>query len=58
VRCAAGELSEDEAFERTVSRTRALAKRQRTWLVSEPDLATLDFDAALRRAAAFAEGAP
>jgi len=58
VRRAAGELSDEEAFERTVSRTRALAKRQRTWLASEPDLATLDFDAALRRAAAFAEGEP
>ena len=58
VRFAAGELSEDEAFERTVSRTRALAKRQRTWLASEPDLVTLEFDAALRRAVAFAEGAP
>ncbi len=58
VRRAAGEISADEAFARTVSRTRALAKRQRTWLASEPDLVTLEFDAALRRAAAFAEGAP
>jgi tRNA dimethylallyltransferase len=57
VRRAAGELADDEALERTVSRTRALAKRQRTWLASEPDLVTLEFDAALRRAAAFAEGA-
>ncbi|HET9794214.1 MAG TPA: tRNA (adenosine(37)-N6)-dimethylallyltransferase MiaA [Thermoanaerobaculia bacterium] len=58
VRRGAGELTDDEALARIVSRTRALAKRQRTWLASEPELETLDFDAAVRRAAAFAEGAP
>jgi tRNA dimethylallyltransferase len=58
VRRAAGELSDEEAFARVVSRTRALAKRQRTWLASEPELETLEFDAAVRRAAAFAGVAP
>ena len=53
VRRLRGELSEQEALARTVARTRALAKRQRTWLASEPDLETLPFASAARRAAAF-----
>jgi len=50
---AAGKLSEDEAFARTVSRTRALAKRQATWLATEPGLELADPADAVRRAAAF-----
>ena len=57
VRRARGGLSDEEAFAQTVARTRALAKRQRTWLASEPGLETLDFEDAVRRACAFAAGA-
>ena len=57
VRRAEGSLSDEDAFGRTVTRTRALAKRQQTWLASEPDLEVLDFDAAVRRARAFVAGA-
>jgi tRNA dimethylallyltransferase len=53
VRHLAGGLSEQDAFERTVARTRALAKRQRTWLASESGLETLPFAEAVRRASAF-----
>lgn len=52
-RRAAGELSDAEAFARTVSRTRGLVKRQATWLASEPDLELTDPDTAVRRAEAF-----
>ena len=50
---AAGRLSDAEAFSRIVSRTRALAKRQSTWLASEPGLEFVDPENAPRRAAAF-----
>ena len=50
---AAGQLSDAEAFSRTVSRTRALAKRQATWLASETGLEFTDPAGAVRRAAAF-----
>jgi tRNA dimethylallyltransferase len=50
---AAGRLSDAEAFSRIVSRTRALAKRQTTWLASEPGLEFIDPEGAVRRAAAF-----
>lgn len=53
VRRLRGEMSEEDAFARTVARTRALAKRQRTWLASEPGLETLRFTDAVRRAVAF-----
>ncbi len=54
---ATGELSSEEAFRRTVSRSRALVKRQETWLASEAGLERCDFAAAVERAAAFVEGA-
>lgn len=47
---AAGELDEAEARERIVARTRALAKRQETWLAAESGLERVDPDAAARRA--------
>ncbi|HWC64991.1 MAG TPA: tRNA dimethylallyltransferase [Thermoanaerobaculia bacterium] len=56
VRRAAGELSDEEAFDRTVARTRALARRQATWLASEPALEVLGFEEARRRAGAFLAG--
>jgi tRNA dimethylallyltransferase len=56
-RRAEGSLSDEEALARIVARTRALAKRQATWLASEPDLEVLDFESARRRAAAFLAGA-
>jgi tRNA dimethylallyltransferase len=46
-------LSDEEAFARIVSRTNALAKRQATWLASEPALEQVDLAAAVRRAVAF-----
>jgi tRNA dimethylallyltransferase len=50
---AAGRLSDSEAFSRIISRTRALVKRQTTWLASEPGLEWVDPEGAVRRAAAF-----
>lgn len=50
---AVGSLSDAEAFARTLSRTRALAKRQATWLGSEPGLEFTDPSGAVARAAAF-----
>ena len=50
---AAGKLSDAEALSRIVFRTRALAKRQSTWLASEPGLEFVDPEGAVRRAAAF-----
>jgi tRNA dimethylallyltransferase len=50
---AAGRLSDAEAFSRIASRTRALVKRQATWLASEPALEFVDPADAVRRAVSF-----
>ena len=50
---AAGQLSDDAALARILSRTKALAKRQTTWLASEQDLEYTDLDGAIRRALDF-----
>jgi tRNA dimethylallyltransferase len=57
-----GSLDREAALARMVARTRAYAKRQRTWLRSEPDVAWLDADdepgaAALALVEAFLEPA-
>ena len=51
-----GESTLEEALRRTIARTRALAKRQSTWLASEPGLERLEFEAGVERAAAFIRG--
>lgn len=37
-----GELARDEAIQRTITRTRQFARRQRTWFRAEPDVHWLD----------------
>jgi tRNA dimethylallyltransferase len=37
-----GELSREEALERTIGRTRAYARRQRTWFRAEPQIRWLE----------------
>jgi tRNA dimethylallyltransferase len=37
-----GEMARDEAIERTITRTRQFARRQRTWFRAEPDIHWLD----------------
>lgn len=51
----AGQITEGEALARTVSRTRALAKRQETWLASEPGLERVEPGEAVRRAVQFVQ---
>ena len=52
---AAGRMTEEEAFARTVSRTRALAKRQETWLAAEPGVERAEPPEAVRRAVEFVQ---
>ena len=37
-----GELTLEEAIDRNIARNRQLARRQRTWFRSEPDITWLD----------------
>jgi len=53
--CVAGRITEGDALARTVARTRALAKRQETWLASERGLERLEPGEAVRRAVQFVQ---